>query len=179
MVGQFTNICRYLKKMILCVWRQVRAGHGAWHPCPHRPYRAFRLWKLLWRRLQVIFKLFCLARLQLSIVDCLIPIFGPGYWSYPWPRYERHIVFPKVLAQNCDDFNCNNTIYNADQVWHPSAQSQHHCLSQKKSGSVRRHMTSYLSHEVKISHAVKISCEVKISLTREKHLSRSKDLFTK
>ena len=48
-------------------------------------------------------------------------------------RYERHIVFPKILAQNCDDFNSNNTIYNADQ---------------KKSGSVRRHMTSYLSHEV-------------------------------
>ena len=48
-------------------------------------------------------------------------------------RYERHIVFPKILAQNCDDFNCTNTIYNADQ---------------KKSGSVRRHMTNYLSHEV-------------------------------
>jgi len=48
-------------------------------------------------------------------------------------RYERHIVFPKILSQNCEDFNCSNTIYNADQ---------------KKSGSVRRHMTTYLSHEV-------------------------------
>ena len=48
-------------------------------------------------------------------------------------RYERHIVFPKILAQNCEDFNSSNTIYNADQ---------------KKSGSVRRHMTSYLSDEV-------------------------------
>ena len=48
-------------------------------------------------------------------------------------RYERHIVFPKILAQNCEDFNSSNTIYNADQ---------------KKSGSVRRHMTNYLSHEV-------------------------------
>ena len=48
-------------------------------------------------------------------------------------RYERHIVFPKILAQNCEDFNHANTIYNADQ---------------KKSGSVRRHMTTYLSHEV-------------------------------
>ena len=48
-------------------------------------------------------------------------------------RYERHIVFPKILAQNCEDFNTTNTIYNADI---------------KKSGSVRRHMTSYLSHEV-------------------------------
>jgi len=48
-------------------------------------------------------------------------------------RYERHIVFPKILSQNCEDFNCSNTIYNADQ---------------KKSGSVRRHMTTYLSNEV-------------------------------
>ena len=83
------------------------------------------------------------------IFDPWILIFDPGsfisiLWLNidPWPRYERHIVFPKVLAQNCDDFNCNNTIYNADQ---------------KKSGSVRRHMTSYLSHEVKISLTPKIS----------------------
>ena len=73
-------------------------------------------------------------------------------------------MFPKVLAQNCDDFNCNNTIYNADQVCHPhvmfiSSQLFKSALPmllssslpwQKKSGSVRRHMTSYLSHEVKI-----------------------------
>ena len=51
------------------------------------------------------------------------------YWSHPWPRYERHIVFPKVLAQNCDDFNCNNTIYNADQVCHPCL-SARNCLNQ-------------------------------------------------
>ena len=83
------------------------------------------------------------------IFDPWILIFDPGFFIIilrlnidPWPRYERHIVFPKVLAQNCDDFNCNNTIYNADQ---------------KKSGSVRRHMTSYLSHEVKISLTPKIS----------------------
>ena len=48
-------------------------------------------------------------------------------------RYERHIVFPKILAQNCEDFSPANTIYNADV---------------KKSGSVRRHMTTFLSHEV-------------------------------
>ena len=53
-------------------------------------------------------------------------------------RYERHIVFPKILAQNCEDFNTTNTIYNADG---------------KKSGSVRRHMTGYLSHEVRYSQA--------------------------
>ena len=56
-------------------------------------------------------------------------------------RYERHIVFPKILAQNCEDFNSTNTIYNAD------------C---KKSGSVRRHMTSYLSHEVN-TYTVEVS----------------------
>lgn len=29
-------------------------------------------------------------------------------------RYERHIVFPKLLSQNCPDFAQNQTIYNAD-----------------------------------------------------------------
>jgi hypothetical protein len=64
---------------------------------------------------------------------------GPLGVTPPSCRYERHIVFPKVLAQNCDDFNCNNTIYNADQ---------------KKSGSVRRHMPTYLSHEANAFSAV-------------------------
>ena len=48
-------------------------------------------------------------------------------------RYERHIVFPKILAQNCEDFSQANTLYNAD------------C---RKNGCVRRHMTTYLSPEV-------------------------------
>ena len=30
-------------------------------------------------------------------------------------RYERHVVFPKMLAQNCKDFSKENTIYNADE----------------------------------------------------------------
>jgi len=29
-------------------------------------------------------------------------------------RYERHIVFPKMLIQNCPDFAKNQTFYNAD-----------------------------------------------------------------
>ena len=29
-------------------------------------------------------------------------------------RYERHIVFPKMLAQNCPDFDPKQTFYNAD-----------------------------------------------------------------
>ena len=29
-------------------------------------------------------------------------------------RYERHIVFPKMLAQNCPDFHPGNTVYNSD-----------------------------------------------------------------
>ena len=29
-------------------------------------------------------------------------------------RYERHIVFPKMLAQNCPDFSQAQTFYNAD-----------------------------------------------------------------
>jgi hypothetical protein len=42
-------------------------------------------------------------------------------------------VFPKILAQNCEDFNQTNTLYNADS---------------RKNGCVRRHMTSYLTDEV-------------------------------
>ena len=30
-------------------------------------------------------------------------------------RYERHVVFPKMMAQNCKDFSKENTIYNADE----------------------------------------------------------------
>lgn len=29
-------------------------------------------------------------------------------------RYERHIVFPKLLAQNTDGFEPGNTMYNRD-----------------------------------------------------------------
>ena len=29
-------------------------------------------------------------------------------------RYERHIVFPKLLAQNADDYVATNTMYNRD-----------------------------------------------------------------
>ncbi len=29
-------------------------------------------------------------------------------------RFERHIVFPKLLAQNCPDFEQANAMYNAD-----------------------------------------------------------------
>ena len=29
-------------------------------------------------------------------------------------RFERHIVFPKMLAQNCSDFHTANTVYNGD-----------------------------------------------------------------
>ena len=31
-------------------------------------------------------------------------------------RFERHIVLPKIIAQNCPDFSNENTIYNCDQV---------------------------------------------------------------
>jgi hypothetical protein len=29
-------------------------------------------------------------------------------------RYERHIVFPKLLAQNAEDYTAANTMYNRD-----------------------------------------------------------------
>ena len=32
------------------------------------------------------------------------------------PRHERHIVFPKMLSQNSEDFSHTNTIYNRDPL---------------------------------------------------------------
>ena len=29
-------------------------------------------------------------------------------------RFERHIVFPKLLSRNCPDFEASNVMYNAD-----------------------------------------------------------------
>ena len=29
-------------------------------------------------------------------------------------RFERHILFPKLLAQNCPDYELSNCMYNAD-----------------------------------------------------------------
>ena len=66
------------------------------------------------------------------------------------------VVF--IVVACSDDFNCNNTIYNTVQVWPcwgPRIIVCHFFISQKKSGSVRRHMTSYLSHEVRVSHKLK------------------------
>ena len=31
-------------------------------------------------------------------------------------RFERHIVFPKILSQNCEDFSHENTIYNQNPL---------------------------------------------------------------
>lgn len=41
-------------------------------------------------------------------------------------RYERHIVYPKLLAQNAEDFNSLDTMYNRDP---------------KKAGTARRSAT--------------------------------------
>lgn len=48
-------------------------------------------------------------------------------------RFERHIVFPKILAQNCADFSTENTIYNANPT---------------KAGTARRYFCNSLSPEV-------------------------------
>ena len=48
-------------------------------------------------------------------------------------RYERHLVFPKILAQNCPDFSTENTIYNNNP---------------QKEGTARRFFCDLLSKEV-------------------------------
>ena len=47
-------------------------------------------------------------------------------------RNERHIVFPKMLAQNCKDFSSTNTMYNKDT---------------EKLGTARLHLPSIIENE--------------------------------
>jgi hypothetical protein len=56
-------------------------------------------------------------------------------------RFERHIVFPKILSQNCPDFNQENSIYNR---------------SAEKEGSCRRFFCSAASPEVN-SYTIEVS----------------------
>ena len=48
-------------------------------------------------------------------------------------RFERHVVFPKIMAQICPDFSMENTIYNDDE---------------SKVGTVRRYFCTEVSPEV-------------------------------
>lgn len=48
-------------------------------------------------------------------------------------RYERHLVFPKLLSSNADDFALDNMMFNADE---------------RKSGSLRRYSCDKLSDTV-------------------------------
>ena len=72
-------------------------------------------------------------------------------------------MFPKILSQNCDDFNSDNTIYNADQ---------------KKSGSLRRHMTSYLSSEVN-TYTIEVSLLGYEDPETKQIVSYNDDLYSK
>ena len=45
----------------------------------------------------------------------IVGYWGKNYsiiWLFLFSRNERHIVFPKMLAQNCRDFSNTNTMYN-------------------------------------------------------------------
>lgn len=48
-------------------------------------------------------------------------------------RYERHIVFPKILSTTSDDYDSNNTMFNSDV---------------SKIGTARRYLCSILSPKV-------------------------------
>lgn len=54
-------------------------------------------------------------------------------YAYTLYRFERHVVFPKILSQICPDFSLDNTIYNDDEA---------------KAGSARRYFCSAVSPEV-------------------------------
>ena len=57
---------------------------------------------------------------QLDIVidvhasDALLGVFISGNSYDDVYRFERHTVFPKILSQNCPDYNPDNTNFNAD-----------------------------------------------------------------
>ena len=46
--------------------------------------------------------------------SCLTGLFVQGNAYDSVYRFERHIVFPKLLAHNCPDFELGNVMYNAD-----------------------------------------------------------------
>ena len=52
--------------------------------------------------------------------------------SPPIARNERHIVFPKMLSQNCKDYSQENTMYNKDP---------------DKAGTARRHLSAVIESE--------------------------------
>lgn len=56
-------------------------------------------------------------------------------------RYERHLVFPKLLATNSNDFAAENVMFNADE---------------RKSGSARRFCCERLSDSVN-SYTLEVS----------------------
>lgn len=45
---------------------------------------------------------------------CFPGIFVQGNAFDDVYRYERHLVFPKLLAQNCLDFESDHCMYNSD-----------------------------------------------------------------
>ena len=73
---------------------------------------------ILWKVKQYILN--CHERHNLDFVidlhasSSLMGIFIQGNSYDSVYRYERHIVFPKMLAQNCPDFDPKQTYYNAD-----------------------------------------------------------------
>lgn len=50
-------------------------------------------------------------------------------------RYERHLVFPRLLAAKCHDFNQDSTLFNADD---------------KKAGTTRRFLCENLPESVNV-----------------------------
>ena len=80
------------------------------------------VFKLLFQKFQLDFVIDLHANANLKGLY----IMGNSYDSVY--RYERHVVFPKMMAQNCKDFSKENTIYNADE---------------EKEGTARRYIMAY------------------------------------
>ena len=133
--------------------RQVRAGHGAWHPRPHSTHWAFCLWQLLWRRLQVILKS---NRLSLNL-DLILDLGTRGTLCSQRCSHKTATISTATTRSTMLTRFVILVMFISSQLFKSALPM---LLSsslpwQKKSGSVRRHMTSYLSHEVKILNVMK------------------------
>lgn len=95
----------------------VSAGFCDRHSCTLYFKRVFYIREYVWGCLQA--RIFSISRPELLLADCF--------------RYERHIVFPKLLSTVADDYMPENTMFNADA---------------NKIGTARRYLCSVLSNHV-------------------------------
>ncbi|XP_023345018.1 cytosolic carboxypeptidase 6 [Eurytemora carolleeae] len=80
--------------------------------------------------------------LDIHISNTMLGLFILGNAFDSVFRNERHIVFPKMMAQNCKDFSHENTMYNKDP---------------DKQGTARRHLAETIESQDTNVYSVEVS----------------------